>query len=137
MTLWDEVFNIAFLVFFFKQKTAYELRISDWSSDVCSSDLNPFPGSPVWALGFRVPQGIVYASNGKIYSAEHGNLADDEVNLIEKGANYGYPNVSGICDQPAEKIFCAANKVKEPLIAWTPTIAPAGLAYYNSTAIPQ
>jgi len=100
-------------------------------------DDNPFPGSPVWALGFRVPQGIVYASNGKIYSAEHGNLADDEVNLIEKGANYGYPNVSGICDQPAEKIFCAANKVKEPLIAWTPTIAPAGLAYYNSTAIPQ
>src|SRR3546814_16926816 len=87
MTLWDEVFNIAFLVFFFKQKTAYELRISDWSSDVCSSDLNPFPGSPVWALGFRVPQGIVYASNGKIYSAEHGNIADDEVNLIAKGAN--------------------------------------------------
>lgn len=100
-------------------------------------DDNPFPGSPVWALGFRVPQGIVYASNGKIYSAEHGNLADDEINLIEKGANYGYPNVSGACDHPEEKIFCAQHDVKEPLIAWTPTIAPAGLDYYNSAAIPQ
>ena len=100
-------------------------------------DDNPFPGSPVWALGFRVPQGIVYASNGKLYSAEHGNLADDEVNLIEKGANYGYPNVSGVCNTPAEKDFCAAHRVKEPLMSWTPTIAPAGIDYYNSPAIPQ
>lgn len=100
-------------------------------------DDNPFPGSPVWALGFRVPQGVVCASNGKIYSAEHGNAADDEINLIEKGANYGYPYVLGACDQPAEKEFCEVHHVKEPLIAWTPTIAPAGLDYYDNAAIPQ
>ncbi|HEU5146866.1 MAG TPA: PQQ-dependent sugar dehydrogenase, partial [Chryseosolibacter sp.] len=98
---------------------------------------NPFPGSPVWASGFRVPQGIVYASNGKLYTAEHGNLADDEVNLIAKGANYGYPNVSGVCDKPGEKDFCDEHNVVEPLIAWTPTIAPAGIDYYNNPAIPQ
>ena len=98
---------------------------------------NPFPGSPVWALGFRVPQGIVYASNGQLYTAEHGNLADDEVNLVVKGGNYGYPDVSGICDRPMEKDFCAEHAVKEPLIAWTPTIAPGGIDYYNNAAIPQ
>lgn len=100
-------------------------------------DDNPFPGSPVWASGFRVPQGIVYASNGKLYTAEHGNLADDEVNLIAKGGNYGYPNVSGACDKPDERDFCAEHDVIEPLIAWTPTIAPAGIDYYNHPAIPQ
>lgn len=100
-------------------------------------DDNPFPGSPVWALGFRVPQGLVYASNGKLYSAEHGNVINDEVNLIERGANYGYPNVSGACDEPHETAYCAEHAVKGPLIAWTPTIAPAGLDYYGNSAIPE
>lgn len=98
---------------------------------------NPFPGSPVWALGFRVPQGLVYASNGKLYSAEHGNLINDEVNLIERGRNYGYPNVSGACDTPNEREYCESNNIKEPIAAWTPTIAPAGLDYYNHDAIPE
>lgn len=100
-------------------------------------DDNPIPGSPIWALGFRVPQGLVYASNGNLYSAEHGNVTNDEVNLIKKGGNYGYPNVSGICDSPGEKTYCASHNIIEPLIAWTPTIAPAGLDYYNSEAIPE
>lgn len=100
-------------------------------------DDNPFPGSPIWALGFRVPQGLVYASNGKLYSAEHGFSTNDEVNLIEKGANYGYPYVIGVCDRPEEEEFCAKHNVKEPLMAWTPTIAPAGLDYYDHAAIPQ
>ena len=100
-------------------------------------DDNPFPGSLVWALGFRVPQGLVYASNDKLYSAEHGNVINDEVNLIERGRNYGYPNVSGDCDQPNEKEYCASHNIKGPLIAWTPTIAPAGMDYYDHTAIPE
>lgn len=100
-------------------------------------DDNPFPGSPVWALGFRVPQGLVYASNGKLYSAEHGNVTNDEVNLIERGRNYGYPNVSGECDKPREQEYCVSHNIKEPLMAWTPTIAPAGLDYYDNSAIPE
>lgn len=100
-------------------------------------DDNPFPGSAVWALGFRVPQGLVYASNGKLYSAEHGNVINDEVNLVRKGANYGYPNVSGACDQPQEIGYCNAHNIHPPLIAWTPTVAPAGLDYYDHASIPQ
>ena len=98
---------------------------------------NPFPGNPIWALGFRVPQGLVFSSNGKLYSAEHGDATDDEVNVIEKGRNYGYPNVTGFCDHPEETSYCATHSIVEPLKAWTPTIAPAGIDYYNSKAIPE
>src|SRR5690606_5435209 len=85
----------------------------------------------------RVPQGLVYASNGQLYSAEHGHVTNDEVNLIKKGANYGYPKVLGACDEAHEMDFCATHQIKEPIMAWTPTIAAAGLDYYNHPAIPQ
>ena len=98
---------------------------------------NPIPGSLIWALGFRVPQGLVYAANGNLYSAEHGNVNDDELNLIRRSGNYGYPKVLGKCDQPKEAGFCDSNKVIEPIAAWTPTIAPAGIDYYNHSAIPE
>lgn len=98
---------------------------------------NPFPGSPVWALGFRVPQGMVLASNGNLYTSEHGHNTNDEVNLVRKGHNYGYPNVLGVCDTPAELEFCAKHNVQPPIMAWTPTVAPSGIAYYNHDAIPQ
>ncbi|QMU27376.1 PQQ-dependent sugar dehydrogenase [Adhaeribacter radiodurans] len=98
---------------------------------------NPMPGSPVWAKGFRVPQGLVYAANGNLYTAEHGDATDDEINLITKNGNYGYPNVAGKCNLPHEKTFCDQHAVIDPLFAWTPTIAPAGIDYYNATAIPE
>jgi mono/diheme cytochrome c family protein len=98
---------------------------------------NPFPGSPVWALGFRVPQGMVYASNGNLYTSEHGHITNDEVNMVKKGHNYGYPNVSGGCDEPREMDFCAQHNVQPPIMAWTPTLGLAGIAYYNHSAIPQ
>lgn len=100
-------------------------------------DDNPFPGSPVWALGFRVPQGLVYGPHGKLYSAEHGNDDDDEINLVEKGRNYGYPYVRGACDRPQEMDFCATHNVVGPIKAWTPTVAPGGLSYYPGKAIPE
>ncbi|GAA4014320.1 hypothetical protein GCM10022408_29400 [Hymenobacter fastidiosus] len=98
---------------------------------------NPTPGSLLYTLGHRNPQGLVRAPNGKIYASEHGPSNDDEVNLIEAGHNYGWPNVEGFCNLPAEQAFCTANNVREPLFAWTPTLAVAGLAYYNSPAIPE
>ena len=97
---------------------------------------NPTPGSLVYTLGHRNPQGLVSLPNGRIYSSEHGPSNDDEINKIEPGRNYGWPNVEGFCNLPAEATFCAANNVREPLTTWTPTIAPAGLAYYDHPAIP-
>lgn len=97
---------------------------------------NPLAGSPIWSLGHRNAQGLVFAK-GRLYSAEHGNTTDDEVNIIQKGRNYGWPNVEGYCNNGSEPAFCSSNNVVEPIQAWSPTIAPSGLDYYNSTAIPQ
>lgn len=98
---------------------------------------NPFPGSAVWSLGFRVPQGLVYSSSGNLYSAEHGDATDDEVNLILPGGNYGWPAVTGVLDTEAEHAFHQKYPVTPPLRAWTPTIAPAAMTYYKHTAIPE
>lgn len=97
---------------------------------------NPVPGNPYWSLGHRNPQGLVYANN-RLYSSEHGPSNDDEINIIEKGRNYGWPNVHGPCDASGELNFCNTNNVAVPIAAWTPTIATAGLDYYNSDLIPQ
>ena len=97
---------------------------------------NPTAGSRVYTLGHRNPQGLVQLPNGNVYSSEHGPSNDDEINKIEAGRNYGWPNVEGYCNLPAEITFCAANNVREPLTTWTPTIAPAGLTYYDHPAIP-
>ncbi|MBM2815165.1 MAG: glucose dehydrogenase [Ignavibacteria bacterium] len=97
---------------------------------------NPYPNSYIWSWGLRNSQGLVFANN-KLYSSEHGPENDDEVNIIQKGRNYGWPNVMGYCNLPAEKTFCEANLVVEPIAAWTPTIAPAGMDYYNNNLIPD
>jgi len=99
-------------------------------------DDNPFPSSAIWTFGHRNPQGLVFAA-GKLYSSEHGPDTDDEINIIGKGANYGWPTVRGFCDKPEESEFCANNEVAEPIKAWTPTIAPSGIDYYNAEGIPQ
>jgi PQQ-dependent dehydrogenase (s-GDH family) len=67
-------------------------------------DDNPFNGTvqnAVWSYGHRNPQGLAYAvinGTGHLYSSEHGPFSDDEVNIIEKGKNYGHPLIIGYAD---------------------------------------
>lgn len=103
----------------------------------------PAPGNTlggyVYTMGHRNPQGLAFAPGGALYSTEHGPSDNDEVNRIEAGRNYGWPNVRGMCDGDAgagEWTFCTANNVAEPLATWTPTIAPAGVVYYDASLIP-
>jgi len=98
---------------------------------------NPFPDSYIWALGLRNTQGLVFSPEGILYGSEHGPDTDDEINLLEQGRNYGWPSVAGFCNLPSETTFCTENNVREPLAAWTPTLAVAGLVYYNHTDIPE
>ena len=104
-------------------------------------DGNPAPGNPfgnrVYSMGHRNPQGLVFAKDGKLYLSEHGAANDDEVNLIQQGKNYGWPYVEGFCDQPHEEEWCSSLNVEEPLAAWTPTMAPCGLAYFDHPSIPE
>lgn len=98
---------------------------------------NPTSGSLVWSIGHRNAQGLWRAPNGVIYSSEHGPTTDDELNVLEANRNYGWPDVAGFCDTPPENTFCNANNVVEPLAAWTPTIAPSDIIWYDSDAIPE
>lgn len=96
---------------------------------------NPDPSSPVWSFGHRNAQGLVFV-NDSLFSSEHGPDSDDEINIIHRGGNYGWPDVKGVCDAD-EQTFCEENNVIEPLMKWTPTIAVCGLDYYTGDAIPQ
>ncbi|MFC7684852.1 PQQ-dependent sugar dehydrogenase [Ureibacillus sp. GCM10028918] len=85
---------------------------------------NPFPNSYIYSYGHRNPQGITWSSDGTMYASEHGNDANDEINVIEPGQNYGWPIIEG-------------NEQKEgmvtPLFTSGPesTWAPSGLSYID------
>lgn len=77
---------------------------------------NPFNDSPVYSYGHRNIFGLAFhPRTGRAYISEQGPEKDDEINIIKKGANYGWPYVTGIHDQ---ELF------ENPLIAYTPTITP-------------
>ena len=97
---------------------------------------NPVAGNPLWSLGHRNPQGLVTA-NGLLYEAEHGPDIEDEVNIIRKNGNYGWPVVKGPCDAPDESAFCSSHQVIAPI--WSSgnsTVATSGMDYYNNGYIP-
>jgi len=100
-------------------------------------DDNPFSGNYIWTTGHRNAQGLTFSPDGILYSSEHGPDSDDELNIIETGRNYGWPQVAGFCDLPAETDFCSENNVREPIAAWTPTLAVAGISYYDHPGIPE
>ncbi|MGH2369729.1 MAG: PQQ-dependent sugar dehydrogenase, partial [Chloroflexota bacterium] len=90
---------------------------------------NPFPGSPVYTLGHRNVQGLAWQpGSGRLYATEHGPVGNDEVNLIERGQNYGWPQAQG-----REH----AAPFRAPLAVYTPSIAPAGATFYDADAIAQ
>lgn len=98
---------------------------------------NPISGSYIWSWGHRNAQGLCLSPNGQIYSSEHGPTTDDELNLLVPTQNYGWPNVEGYCDSPPETTFCSDSNVVEPMAAWTPTIAPSDIIWYDHPAIPE
>jgi glucose/arabinose dehydrogenase len=95
------------------------------------------PLGAIWSKGHRNPQGMVLY-NQKLYVSSHGDNTEDEINLIEKSGNYGYPNVVGPCDTPAEITFCNANNTIQPIFSsGNVTWAFCGLDYYSSDNYPR
>lgn len=85
----------------------------------------------IWSIGHRNPQGLVVdAMRGIVLSHEHGPAGGDEVNRIEPGVNYGWPVATHGRDYSGAAIspFVSYPGMRAPLIDWTPSIAPAGLA---------
>jgi glucose/arabinose dehydrogenase len=94
---------------------------------------NPFPNSPVWSFGHRNPQGLRFRPNGEFWSTEHGPNTQDELNLIVKGGNYGWPECRGTDPCPGIKNY-------HPAIAeftHDDTIAISDLIFYQGTAFPD
>lgn len=86
---------------------------------------NPTPGSLVYSMGHRNPQGIAWDADGRLWAAEFGQDTWDELNLIEPGANYGWPVVEGIAGDPA---------YTNPVYQWaTDEASPSGLAVVGGT----
>lgn len=104
---------------------------------------NPFVGREgaqpeIWSYGHRNPQGAALGPNGRIWVAEHGAKGGDEVNLIEKGANYGWPVISYGTHYSGAKIGQGTSKpgMKQPVSYWDPSIAPSGMAFYEGELFP-
>jgi glucose/arabinose dehydrogenase len=98
---------------------------------------NPDPASYVWSFGHRNGQGLCFGPSGILYESEHGQNSSDELNIIEPGRNYGWPEVQGACNTNAEIAYCEANNVMEPIEEWSPCVAVNGIEYYNHPAIPE
>ncbi|MEH6406164.1 MAG: PQQ-dependent sugar dehydrogenase [Leeuwenhoekiella sp.] len=98
---------------------------------------NPIKDSYIYTRGHRNPQGLAFSDKTILYSSEHGPNNDDEINLIVANKNYGWSDAQGFCDTESEQEYCATHNITEPLKAWTPTIAVAGLAFYNNDKIPE
>jgi aldose sugar dehydrogenase len=107
---------------------------------------NPFIGQKdakpeIWSYGHRNAQGfIVHPVTGELWVHEHGPLGGDELNLIKRGANYGWPVISygwQYSGGPIGKGIVSEKGMEQPLWVWTPGIAPSGLIYYTGDRFPQ
>lgn len=108
-------------------------------------DDNPFIGRDdalpeIYSYGHRNPQGLVTSRNdGKLWSVEHGPYGGDELNLIEAGANYGWPLVTYGIDYDGSIISdkTTAPGINEPIYKWVPSVAPSSLASYAGDIMPE
>ena len=105
---------------------------------------NPFVGRPaakpeIWSYGHRNPQGLAFHPvTGKLWEHEHGPRGGDEINIIEKGKNYGWPVIGYGIDYNGAKIHESTHKqgMEQPLKYWVPSIAPSGMAFYTGSLLP-
>lgn len=106
---------------------------------------NPFVGkegakSAIYSYGHRNPQGLVkHPETGVIWDQEHGPKGGDEINIIQKGKNYGWPVISyGInYDGTSFTDKTAQEGMEQPLFFWVPSIAPSGMTFVTSDLYPD
>jgi glucose/arabinose dehydrogenase len=95
--------------------------------------------SETWTSGHRTPYGLAFAPDGRLWELEHGPRGGDELNLIERGNNYGWPLVSYAVNYNGVPIPSPDTRtdLTKPVIYWTPVIAPGNLIFYNGAMFPQ
>jgi glucose/arabinose dehydrogenase len=86
-------------------------------------------GSPVYTFGHRNPQGFDWhPATGDLWASEHGPSGNDEINVIDSGANYGWPVIQGAATGPG---------MQAPIVFYSSTIAPSGISFYRGERFPQ
>jgi glucose/arabinose dehydrogenase len=106
---------------------------------------NPFRGKggalpEIYSYGHRNAQGMaVHPETGEIWQHEHGPKGGDEVNIIRPGANYGWPLVTYGLEYSGRVISreTSAPGIEEPVLHWTPSIAPSGMMFYSGKLFPR
>jgi glucose/arabinose dehydrogenase len=107
---------------------------------------NPFIGQAgalpeIWALGLRSPEGMaIDPATGLMWESELGPRGGDEINIIKKGANYGWPVITHGIDYPGVPIgdgIAAKEGMEQPVYYWDPSSNPAGMAFYKGNMFPQ
>jgi aldose sugar dehydrogenase len=105
---------------------------------------NPFVGKPgvlpeIWTYGMRSAEGLAYdPKTGRLWQNDHGPRGGDELNIVEKGKDYGWPTVIRGIDYPGGEIgVTRKDGMEEPVYYWDPVIAPSGLAFYTGNLFPQ
>ncbi len=104
---------------------------------------NPtFPGTAapgIWSYGHRNPQSAaIHPTSRKLWTVEHGPRGGDEVNVPEKGRNYGWPVIGYGIDYSGAKLHQSTQKtgMEQPVYVWAPSIAPTGMAFYTGNRFP-
>ena len=109
-------------------------------------DDNPFvkragARAEIYALGFRDIQGVaIEPRTGRLWTSEHGPRGGDEINAVDKGKNYGFPVIGygrEYNGKPINGDKTAQAGMEQPVYFWTPDIAPAGIAFYDGTRLPD
>lgn len=93
----------------------------------------------IWSYGHRNIQGLALdPSTGRLFASEHGARGGDELNLLEPGLNYGWPRVTFSREYwgPSISDQRTAPGMRDPLVVWTPSPAPSGLAFYRGQRYP-
>jgi glucose/arabinose dehydrogenase len=106
---------------------------------------NPFVGRDgakpeIWSYGHRNEQGLaINPASGELWEIEHGPRGGDEVNIIAKGGNYGWPVIGYGIDYSGAKIHDSTSNagMEQPIKYWVPSIAPSGMAFYTGDMFPR
>jgi glucose/arabinose dehydrogenase len=104
---------------------------------------NPFVGRAgakpeIWSYGLRNAQSLAIHPSGAVWEIEHGPRGGDEVNILAKGKNYGWPVIGYGVDYSGAKIHEGTSKagMEQPIKYWVPSIAPSGMAFYSGNQFP-
>lgn len=128
-----------------QNKAAHLGKVLRLNDDGTAAKDNPFAGESgaapeVWTLGHRNIQGLARdPESGRVWANEHGARGGDELNLIEKGNNYGWPEVTySVWYVDASRISekTSADWSTDPKVVWTPSKAPSGLCFYTGDKFP-